>query len=127
MLTAPNRHRRWADAESPDDGETARPAPHRDGRCVSPTNGRCGNGEPELRGTLRFAGGSTLDLAGKPGHGTPAEEIQAGCRALRRGHRFPAPAWVGPAVDANLNHLAMGGATSFGPVYGADRDRQILA
>jgi IstB-like ATP binding protein len=51
------------------------------------------------------------------------KNVQAGCRAMRRGHRFPAPAWVGPAIDANLDHLAMGSATFIGPVHGADRDR----
>src|SRR5438093_5907270 len=36
---------------------------------------------------------------------------------------FRHPPWVGPAVDAHFDHLAMGGATSVGPVYGPDWDR----
>ena len=38
-------------------------------------NGRRGDGWPELRGTFRTAGGSALDLAGKPSHGASAEEV----------------------------------------------------
>jgi hypothetical protein len=33
------------------------------------------------------------------------------------------PPWVGAAVDAHFDHLAMGGATSVSPVHGSDRDR----
>src|SRR5712691_8617535 len=94
---------------------------------MAQADGDAGGRRVEFRRALQSAGGSALDLAGKPGHDAPAEEIQAGCRALRGRYRFPASTWVGSFLDAHPQQFAMGGPTSFGPIHRPDRDREIMA
>src|SRR6266480_4918533 len=96
------------------------------GRGLAPADGDAGGRLAEFRRALQSAGGPALDLAGKPGHGTSPEEIQAGRRALRGRYRSPASPRVGSFVDPHPQQLAMGGPTSLPAVYGPDRDRQVV-
>src|SRR2546430_7484247 len=124
-VTTPARClRRWPNDESANAGSAALPALVGAGRGLAPADGDAGGRLAEFRRALQSAGGPALDLAGKPGHGTSPEEIQAGRRALRGRYRSPASPRVGSFVDPHPQQLAMGGPTSLPAVYGPDRDRQ---
>src|SRR5215471_3496752 len=93
---------------------------------MAQADGESGGCLTEFRRAFQFAGRPALDLARKPNHGAPPEEIQTGYRTVCGRYRLPASSRVGPLLDAHPQQLAVGDATSLPLVYRSNRNRQIV-
>src|SRR3954469_8534660 len=127
--TMPGRtkRRRQANVEPGYLRQTACAAADGDGRGISETDRESGEHQPELRRALWPAGGSPLELARKPGHGAPPEEIQTRCRTLRGRYQLPVPAPDGRRDSTRPDQLTMGRATPGCAAHRPNRDWQIVA
>src|ERR1041385_8675071 len=100
--------RRWPDDDRADSGQTARPAVERHGGSLPAANGKLGYRFDQLRRTVGPDGGPTLDLAGKQGLGSTAEELSPRLRTLRRGRQLPLPAPTGRSEVTLTVELGVG-------------------
>src|ERR1039458_6448105 len=113
--------------ESADPGEVARLAPARNGRGLSCSVRADRNHRVELRGALRLAGRSAVELATEPRLGAPPAPGQAAASSLRGRLGLPLPARPGPRSGA-LAHPGFGLGARASEYLSArtDRDRQEL-